>query len=161
MAKLFKNHTLDQYLDILSKKQPVPGGGSAAALTAACGLALLSMVTNYSIGKTGSKSDDKKMLNQLKKSESLRKRLTELIDLDAQAYLQVVKTRGQSPSVRKKAQKNAEKIPLEVGKLCYKGVLLAPFLVEKGNKYLISDIEVAVEMLKAAYNSALALQNHN
>lgn len=161
MAKLFKNHTLDQYLDILSKKQPVPGGGSAAALTAASGAALLSMVANYSLGKTGSKSDDKKMQGHLKKSEILRKKLTELIDLDAQAYMKVVNARGQSSAVRRAAQKMAEKVPLEVGKLCYQGVLLAPFLVEKGNKHLISDIEIAVELLKAAYDSALTLQHPN
>lgn len=161
MAKLLKNHTLDQYLHVLSEKQPTPGGGSAAALTAACGAALLTMVANYSLGKSGSTSTDNRIKNHLKKSEEIRKRLIELIDLDAQAYLGVVKARGQSPVKRRAAEKAASKIPLEVGKLCYRAVLLAPFLVEKGNKYLISDVEVAVEMLKAAYNSALALQQHN
>jgi len=161
MAKLLKNHTLDQYLNVLSERQPVPGGGSAAALTAACGVALLSMVARYSIGKSGSNASDRKIKNHLKLSEEIRKRLTELIDLDAQAYLQVVKARGQSQIKRRAAEKAANKIPWEVSKLCYKAVILAPFLVEKGNKNLISDIEVAVEMLKAAYNSALALQHHN
>lgn len=35
----------------LASKKPVPGGGGAAALTAALGTALNSMVANFSIGK--------------------------------------------------------------------------------------------------------------
>ncbi len=161
MTKLFKNHTLDQYLDILSRKEPVPGGGSVAALTAACGMALLSMVTNYSIGKTGLESLEKKMQDQLKQTEALRMRLTELIDLDSQAYLQIVEARKQSADKQEAAKKAANQVLTEIGEICYQGISLAPFLVEKGNKHLLSDIEVAVEMLNAAYNSARTLHQHN
>ena len=160
MAKRLKNHTLDQYLSVLAKKQPTPGGGSAAALTAAMGAALLAMVTRYSIGKTGSKSVDNTLNRRLHKAEKIRQRLTELVDLDAQAYQQVVKARGQTAAKRKAAERAASKVPQEVGRLCYQAIQLAPYLVEKGNKYLLSDVEIAVEMLKSAYNSALVLQHH-
>lgn len=95
MAKRLKNHTLDQYLTVLAKKEPTPGGGSAAAMTAAMGAALLAMVTRYSIGKGHSKTVDNKLRRHLTKAEELRKKLTELVDRDAEAYQQVVKARGQ------------------------------------------------------------------
>lgn len=160
MAKLLKNHTLDQYLSALSKKEPTPGGGSAAAMTAAMGAGLLAMVTRYSIGKGHPKSVDNKLKRHLTKAEELRKRLTDLVDLDAKAYQGVVKARGKSAAVRRVADRAAAKVPKEVGQLCFKAVQLAPYLVEKGNKYLLSDVEIAVELLKSAYNSALILQHH-
>lgn len=152
--KKYKNHTLGEYLNVLSKKTPVPGGGSAAALTAATGAALVSMVANYSCGKSKFKRIENKISGILKQSEKIRKRLLELVDLDAQAYLGVVKARGASPQIKKRASKKAAKVPHEVCQLCYKAIQLTPFLVENGNQYLVSDIEVAVEMFQAAFNSA-------
>ncbi|MCK5013528.1 MAG: cyclodeaminase/cyclohydrolase family protein [Candidatus Omnitrophica bacterium] len=152
--KKYKNHTLCEYLDVLSKGTPVPGGGSAAALTAATGAALLSMVANYSKDGSQSKRVQNKICSILKQSEQIRKRLLELVDLDVRAYLGVVKTRKSSVQIRKKALRDAARVPREVCRLCYKGVQLAPYLVKEGNPYLISDIEVASEMFLAAFNSA-------
>lgn len=152
--KKYKNHTLREYLDVLSKKTPVPGGGSAAALTAATGAALVSMVANYSKGQNQSKQIENRIRSILKQSEQIRKRLLELVDLDAQAYLGVVKSRRAQVRLRKKALRDASKIPHEVCRLCYKAIQLTPYLVENGNPHLISDIEVAAELLLAAFNSA-------
>jgi formiminotetrahydrofolate cyclodeaminase len=135
-------------------RTPTPGGGSAAAYTAALGVALLSMVANYSVGKS-SRSVDRQLKKLLKANEKMRNRLLELVDLDAQAYLQVVKTRKSAPAVHRKALKAAGQVPLEVSKICYHAVQQAPFLVAKGNKYLLSDVEVAVEFLLAAFHSAM------
>lgn len=39
------------FIDLLASKSPAPGGGGAAALVGALGVALSSMVGNYTIGK--------------------------------------------------------------------------------------------------------------
>ena len=150
----YKNYTLSEYLGVLSKKTPVPGGGSAAALVGATGAALVSMVANYSKGKSRSKRRENKLCLILKQSEGIRKRLLELVDKDAQAYLGVVQARQASVQKKKKALREAAKVPLEVCRLCYKAVQLTPYLVEHGNPYLISDIEVAAELFLAAFNAA-------
>jgi len=49
------------------RAKPVPGGGSAAALTAAMGAGLLLMVTRYSIGR---KANTLGVERQLKKFET-------------------------------------------------------------------------------------------
>ena len=152
--KKFKDFTLENYLNVLSKKVPVPGGGSAAALTAALGAALVTMVANYSKGKSKSKVIESKLSNILRQSEQIRKRLTVLIDLDAQAYLSVVKARGKPVKIKKQALKKAASIPREVSRLCYKEMKMTPYLVKHGNQYLISDIIVAADLLLAAFNSA-------
>ena len=152
--KYFKNYSLSEYTRVLSLKVPAPGGGSAAAATAALGAALLSMVANYSLGKTFSRPNKQKIKWALKQSEQLRKRFLALVDLDAQAYLNVVKTRKASPAKRNAARRKAAEVPLEVCKLCYKAVQLSPALVCYGNKYLVSDVKVALELLLAAFNAA-------
>ena len=49
---MYNEGSLKQYLNDLAAKLPAPGGGSAAALTAALGASLISMVLNFTIGKT-------------------------------------------------------------------------------------------------------------
>ena len=153
--KKYKNYTVEEYLQELSAREPVPGGGSAAALSAALGVALISMVANYSKGKSSSKAVEKSIRNTFLKSEKTRKRLLTLVDLDAQAYLKVVQTRKSAPKVRRAALKQASKVPLEIAKLCFSAIQLTPVLVKKGNPHLVSDVEVAVELLLASFKSAM------
>ncbi len=153
--KDFKNHTLQEYLEGLSARTPVPGGGSVAALVAALGVGLMSMVAHYSLGKGKPKNIEIRIKSTLAKSEKLRRRLLELVDLDAQAYLQVVKTRQAPWKIKQKALKGARDVPKEVCRLCYSAMDLAPFLVKEGNQNLLSDVQVAVELLSAAFESAM------
>ena len=135
---------------------PVPGGGSASALSAALGAGLISMVAQYSLGRKHSVAVEKRIRKILKESEQIRKRLLDLVDLDAQAYLRVVQTRKSSPQQRHRAEQAAAKVPQEIGRLCYKAVQLAPFLVANGNKYLMGDVEAAVEILSGAFSASKA-----
>lgn len=158
----YQNNTLAQYLDHLSRREPVPGGGSAAALTAALGVALIAMVASYSKGrKANSKATEKRLAKILTSSETMRKRLLQLTTLDAKAYLKIIAARKGSAQSQKQASRAAAAIGKEVGKLCYKALDLAPFLVAKGNPYLISDIEVAVELLEAGFNGSMVMVRIN
>jgi len=160
-VKKLKNHTLKEYLDVLAKKEPIPGGGSVAALAAALAAGLMSMVARYSLGKTPIKRTERKIETVLDRTENLRERLLELVDLDAMAYMKVVRSRGQSPALKKKAKSEARSVPREVSRISYQLLELAPVLASHGNKYLISDVEVAVELLFAAYKSAMINVNVN
>ena len=153
--KQYLTQSLKSYLDQVSAHSPVPGGGSAAALTAALGAALISMAAQYALKKNLSRADEKAVRMVLKESERIRGKLQALIDKDAQAYLRVVATRKASPSVRKAALRQARKVPLEVARLCYAALDLTPPLVEKGSPYLLSDVAVAGEFLFAAFKAAM------
>ena len=107
MKVQFSNKTLTQYLNQLSSKESVPGGGSAAALTAALGAGLISMVANYSIGrKSNTPAMNKKFNEILKKSEVLRAALVtfhELTDArvaEAMKKIEAIKT-GRPPKSAK------------------------------------------------------------
>lgn len=154
--KKFKNHTVQEYCDVLALKTPTPGGGSAAALVGATATALISMVGRYSQGKAKPKQIERRINSTIVKSEKIRQRFIELIDLDAEVYLKVVQARKGTDAQKKKAQKESRKVPIEVCKLCHQAIDLTAVLVEDGNPYLLSDVEVASEMLLASFNSALA-----
>jgi len=155
MTVNFRDKTIEEYLDQLSRREPVPGGGSAAALTGAMAVGLISMVTNYSIGrKANTKAIEKRLAQILAQSEKIRLRLLELTSLDSQAYLKLTAARSLDKKAQKQAAKEARAVPYEICKLCYKAVELTPFLADKGNPYLLSDVEVALELLIAAFYGA-------
>ncbi len=159
--KKFKDYTLSEYLDRLSAREPVPGGGSAAALSSALGAGLITMVTQYSLGKGKSATVEGKLKKILVKAVDIRSRLLSLVDDDAQAYLDVVAARKMDKKAQKKAAQKALAIPRLIGRLSYQAVELTPYLVENGNSYLMSDVEVALELLLAGYHSALVMVKAN
>ncbi len=138
---MYRDKTLKQYLDDLAAKLPAPGGGAAAALTAASGAALISMVINFTLGKPKYAKYEKELKDVLGKSEKLRGEFLHLVDKDVIAY--------QSKDLRK-----ALDVPFMVCRLCFEAIKLCPPLIRKTNKNLISDVAVAAVLLEAAYASA-------
>lgn len=137
----YKNASLEKYLNDLAARLPVPGGGSAAAVNAAMGAALISMVANFTIGKPKYAVFEKSLKDILIKSEKLRKEFLNLADLDVVAY--------KSKNIR-----DAIDIPFMLARLCFEGAKLAPALIRKGNVNLISDVAVAIIFLESAFTSA-------
>lgn len=137
----YKTQSLVKYLNDLAAKLSAPGGGSAAALNAALGASLVSMVVNFTLGKPKYAVFAKELKSILIKSERLRKQLLELVDLDVAAY--------QSKNIRKSLA-----TPLRLAKLCCQAAKLCPPLIKKGNVNLISDVAVAAVFLESAFAAA-------
>lgn len=154
MITKFKGQTLQGYLRALSGREPVPGGGSAAALAGALGVALLEKVARYSVGRGHPPQTDRKIKTIIARSATIKRRLLDCVDRDAQAYMKVVLAKKSNARQKRTALRAARAVPREVCRLCYSAVQLTPFLVRKGSPYLLSDVEVAVELLQAAYQSA-------
>ena len=152
---------IEKHLNDLAAKLPAPGGGSASALVGAEGAALLSMVLNFTIDKKGYEGfwDEAKEL--LKKTEEIRRRLSSLIDEDVRAYAEFNKVfkmpRDTEEEKKKRAEamqeglKKAEAVPEEICRLVYEGSRLSPRIFEKGNKNLLSDVEVAMALFIASF----------
>lgn len=138
---MYRDNSLKKYLDDLSARIPAPGGGSAAALTACEGIALVSMVVNFTIGKPKYAAYTKELEGILEKSEKLRIQFLGLVDADVQAY--------SSGNIR-----DSLDVPFMVTRLCFEAVKLCLPLIKKGNIKLISDVAVAAILLEAAFSSA-------
>lgn len=137
----YKNQNLTKYLDHLAAKLPAPGGGSAAAISAAMGASLVSMVVNFTFGKPEYAAFQTELRGVFSKSERLRKDFLRLVDLDAAAY--------QSKDIRK-----AIDVPLMLARLCCQAARLCPVLIKKGNINLISDVAAAAVLLESAFTCA-------
>jgi len=137
----YKTQSLTKYLNNLAAKLAAPGGGSAAALNAAMGASLVSMVVNFTLGKPRYAVFAKELKTILTKSERLRKQFLDLVDLDVLAY--------QSKNIKK-----ALAVPLRLAKLCCQAAKLCPPLIKKGNVNLISDVAVAAVFLESAFVAA-------
>jgi formiminotetrahydrofolate cyclodeaminase len=137
----YKDETLKKYLDDLAAKLPAPGGGSAAALSAALGASLISMVVNFTLGKPKYAQYGNELKNIVEKAEKLKIKFLNLVDLDVEAY-------------KSKNLSDALNVPFMVCSLCSEGIKLCPPLIKKGNINLISDVAVAAILLESAFSSA-------
>ena len=144
----------------LASKASVPGGGGAAALAGALGVALCSMVGNFTTGKKKFVAVEDDVQRMLSEGEALRIRLLELVDTDALAFEPLSKAYSipkDDPSrdeIMEEATINACRAPLEMISCCGKAMLLLQEMLEKGSKMLISDVGCGALLCKAAIESA-------
>ena len=137
----YKTHSLTKYLNDLAAKLAAPGGGSAAALNAAMGASLVSMVVNFTLGKPRYAVFAKELKVILIKSEKLRKCFLQMVDSDVAAY-------------QSKHARESLAVPLRLARLCCQAAKLCPPLVGKSNVNLISDVAVAAVFLESAFVAA-------
>ena len=155
---------LKQYLDDLASSKPAPGGGSAAAAAGALGVAALSMVANFTIGKEKYKAVEAEMKTLLATAEGCRMKLQRLIDADVVAYgmvsaaYKLPKETDDQKKIRTKAiqaaLREAMQVPLETCRILADAMALCAPLVEKGNTNLASDVAVGAQLIAAAYDAA-------
>jgi formiminotetrahydrofolate cyclodeaminase len=156
--------SLNQFLDELASSSPAPGGGSVAALSAALGAALTSMVCRLTIGKKNYADVRQEMESVLRRSEELRSSFSELAKKDTEAFNSVMKAFAmpketeEEKTVRtlaiEEATRKATLVPLKVTELCREALPLAKIVAEKGNTNSISDAGVSALMLHAACAAA-------
>lgn len=137
----YKIQSLTKYLDDLSAKLEAPGGGSAAALNAAMGASLISMVINFTLGKPKYSKYESGLKVVLRKSDKLKEDFLSLVDLDVVAY-------------KSKDSRKAMDVSLILARLCYEGIKIAVPLIKITNVNLITDTVIAVIFLESAFSAA-------
>jgi len=69
---MIEKQTIQEFLDVLSSKQPVPGGGGASALAGALGTALGLMVGNLTVGKKKYADVEEEVILMIEKLTSMQ-----------------------------------------------------------------------------------------
>jgi methenyltetrahydrofolate cyclohydrolase len=142
------NGTLENYLSDLAARTSAPGGGSAAALSAAMAASLAVMACRFTIGKEQYKSVEGRMSGLLVKLIKCQSRLEELVDLDAAAYL--------SGDLKKSI-----KVPAEVARLSCDVAVFARDVMVHGNKNLATDAGLAATLAATSFFAALSYVDIN
>ena len=147
-----------------ASKEPTPGGGAIAALTGATGAALAEMVANLTFGKKGYEEVQSEMEELQTKAESIRNRMLELSQADADVFnifmnaLGLPKNTDEEKIARtaaiQQAYKDAAMVPFEIGELAYQIFELAELASSKGNQNLITDGIIAAINARAAVKAA-------
>ena len=161
--KLVEQRVID-FVAATASKEPTPGGGAIAALTAATGAALAEMVANLTFGKKGYEAVQPEMEELQAKAEAIRKRMLELSQADADVFnifmnaLGLPKNTDEEKAARtaaiQQAYKDATMVPFEIGELANQIFDLAELASRKGNQNLITDGIIAAINARAAVKSA-------
>jgi formiminotetrahydrofolate cyclodeaminase len=146
---VLKDLSIVDYLARTASGEPVPGGGSSAALNAALAAALIEMVANLTIGRKGFEAVDAEMRAVVEAAAALRAKLAADIDRDSDSYAQVLKafqmpkaTEAQKADRSRAVQeafKQAARVPLGVARDAVAIMDLGRAVISKGNPNAASD----------------------
>jgi len=160
-----KNLSVVEFTRKTASNDPVPGGGSIAALSGALSAALAEMVA--SLTESSKKYEDVKneMINIKEKANLISQSLLDDIEKDSNAFTQVMdaykmpKETDEQKKHRSIAIQNALKlaaeVPLSVAMKSFDIMDLSQAVVAKGNQNAVTDGMVSAMMARTAVFSAL------
>lgn len=157
---MIKDLTVSTFLEELSSKKPTPGGGGAAALGGAQGVALGEMVINLTLGKKKYADVEEEMQLLLVRLEEIRAEFLRLADEDARVFAPLAAAYG-LPSGTEEEKKHKEKVlethllaaslvPKAVMEQAVEAIKIMDILAHKGSRLAVSDVGVGVSFLRTA-----------
>jgi len=157
------DQTIGPWLEALASSAPAPGGGAAAALSAAIGAALIEMVCNLTIGRPRYAAHEALMREALARATTLRRRALGLAAADARAFGAVTDAYRLPKETDERARAEriqealigATEVPLETAALAAEVVQLAGRIVDGANVNALADIAAAAAAARAALETAL------
>ena len=88
---MLKDMGLQAFINQLESSEPVPGGGSVAALSSALASALAAMVANLTVGKKNYEDVSEEMDMIAQKMSAHKQTFVDMIDKDANSFDSVMK----------------------------------------------------------------------
>jgi methenyltetrahydrofolate cyclohydrolase len=153
------------WLESLASSAPAPGGGSAAALNAAIGAALIEMACNLTIGRPRYAQHEAGMRAALAEATKLRSHALRLAADDVTAFgavseaYQLPKETDEQRQARteriQRALVGATEVPLNTAVLAGDVIQLARRIVDGANVNVLADVAAAVVSARAALETAL------
>ena len=156
--------SIESFLHDLAARQPTPGGGSAAGLSAAMAASLLAMVANYTTGSRYAEHEEQMrgFVDELAVlgDEALAAMAADEVAFGAvgTAYAmarQSDEDKAARSSAIQAALIGAAEPPRAVARMCSRLAEIAAVLAEKGNRNVLSDVGVGAACARAALDGAL------
>jgi glutamate formiminotransferase/formiminotetrahydrofolate cyclodeaminase len=154
----------DGFLERLAAGTATPGGGAAAAYSAAMGAALVGMVARLTLGKKKYAEVEAQMQSVAESADRLRASLTQAVTEDSAAFdavMDAFKLPKQTPEQQaardeavEQAYIHAGEVPLRVARDAVATLGLAVIAAERGNVNAIIDAGSAASLVKAGLAGA-------
>ncbi len=152
--------SLQEFADRLASKQPIPGGGAVAAVTAANAAALGCMVLAYTLGKPKYAPHEHENKNILARLQRAQMQALALADQDAIAYGHLSALWKLPPTDARRTQQEPEAVraataaPMDI--ILVAGAILESLhnLPATSNPNLISDLAIAAKLADTAADAA-------
>jgi formiminotetrahydrofolate cyclodeaminase len=155
---------LADLLDAFASNEPVPGGGSAAALAGAVGASLLIMVAGLPKTRTGAPEEAADLAEASARLRPLRDTLASLVERDSAAYTAVLEAmrlpkatdadREARRAAIEEAMRGAIDVPMDTMRACQQAVRGAVIVARNGNTNAATDTGTAVLLLMAGLRGA-------
>ena len=149
-----------EFVDALASTAPAPGGGGAAALVGAIGVALGNMVASLTVGKKKYAAVEAEILGLKPKCDALQRELLDQVQTDAvnflplsQAYA-IPKDDPYRDAAMEDALLQACLTPLKIMKLCGEAIEYMDVFAQKGSRLAVSDAGCGAILCKAAMQAA-------
>ena len=161
---IYIKESCEDFVQVLSSKEPVPGGGGASALVGAVGTALGGMVGSLTAGKKKYQDVEDEIKGMMEESRQLQNRLLAMVQQDAESFAPLAKAYGmpketeaqkaEKEKVLEAALKEACRVPLAIMESCCQGIDLCGAFASKGSVMAISDAGAGAGFCRAALQSA-------
>lgn len=153
------------FLDKVAGSDPVPGGGSVAALSGALASALGAMVARLTVGKKNYEASWAEMERVVADLSAAREGFTADIDRDSEAYDRVFacfkmpKATDEEKAARsaaiQEATRQAALVPMEVARKAFALMPALACVARNGNRNAVTDACVAMMAARSAVLAAL------
>ncbi len=165
-SRRLRDLSVAEFARRLASDEPAPGGGSAAALSAALGASLLSMVTGLTAGRPAAAEHQDDLRGISLGASTALSDLLSLVEADAIAYEEVVRARrlprdgDRAERLRATALRaavaDATRIPLRTAQRAADLLALAERLARVANRNVSSDVAIAADLAWTGLRGGLA-----
>jgi formiminotetrahydrofolate cyclodeaminase len=154
-----------ELIERMATGDPIPGGGSAAALAGAMGAGLMRMVVSLTAGRPAAAEHETVLTEIAVAAATCQSELLNLVELDAVAYDGVIRARRlpRDTDLEREARavqiaaatREATRAPLQTARLSEQVLALGERLAPIGSRNAISDVGVGALLASAGLRGAV------
>ena len=150
----------EEFTERLAARESVPGGGGAAALVGALGVALCSMAGAFTVGKPRYRDVEEDVSGIMEEADAIRYRLIELVEEDANGFEPLMEAYALPKDDPTRAERieettvSAAMAPLGMVGECCRAVVLLEEMGERCSRMLVSDVACGAQLVRAAIEAA-------